>query len=96
MRRTEKSSTGVGWRPRSALAYGQTKQDPIFGSGQGPVEPTAKLLMVDFSVFHFGQYDSADQYLPAGRGLAFAQRTDGTLARIEALLTKLQLGEFLL
>jgi hypothetical protein len=52
--------------------------------------------MVDLSVLHFGQYDSADQYLPAGRGLAFAQRTDGTLARIEALLTKLQLGEFLL
>jgi hypothetical protein len=47
-------------------------------------------------VLDFCEDDSADQYLAAGRGLALAQRVDRPLARIEPLLAKLELREFLL
>src|SRR5258708_10749662 len=83
-------------RSSSRLTWGQTKQRPIVGAGQGLVQPSAKLLGVDLSVLNFCEHDSADQYLAAGRGLALAQRVERPLARIEPLLTKLELREFLL
>src|SRR6266404_5552160 len=88
------SSSGIEQGRR--IAQGQAEQGPVVGAAQGLVQPTAKLPAVDLSLLHFGEHDSADQYLAAGHGLALAQRLDGALARIEALLTELQLGEFLL
>jgi hypothetical protein len=75
---------------------GQIEQGPIVSAGQRSIQPCAQLIRVDLTLLGQTHHESADHDPAPGLQLTFAMDLESTLARIVALLAKLQLREAIL